>query len=133
MTPNRIAAIVGAALFAVIGAWGLVAALAPADPQLGPLIAGVLGTSVPLAALHLVIALALAVGAIRGESLARPINVAAGTLLLVLGMVGLFVVSTAANVLALNGADNVVHFATSSGLLATGLGAARPRADATRG
>ena len=103
MTPNRIAAIVGAALFAVIGAWGLVAALAPADPRLGPLIAGVLGTSVPLAALHLVIALALAAGAIRGEALARPINVAAGTLLLVLGMVGIFIADTPANVLAAGG------------------------------
>jgi hypothetical protein len=133
MTPNRIAALAGAAVFALVGGWGLVAALAPADPLLGPLIAGVFGTSVPLAALHLVIALTLAVGAIRGERLARPLNVAAGTLLLALGMVGLFIVSTPANTLALNGADNVLHFAASSGLLATGLGAARPKTHARRG
>ncbi len=127
MTPNRIAAIAGAVLFAVVGGWGLVAALSPADPKLGPLIAGVLGASVPLAALHLVIALALAVGAIRGDLLARPLNVTVGTLLVALGLFGLFAVGSPANVFGLNGADNALHFAASSGLLATGLGAARPR------
>jgi hypothetical protein len=131
MTPNRIAAITGAAVFALVGGWGLVAALGPvADPAVGPLVAGVLSTSVPLASLHLAIATALAVGGIRGERLARPLNVAVGTLLLALGIFGLFVVGTPANVFALNGADNVLHFAASSGLLATGLGAARARSDA---
>lgn len=131
MTPNRIAAIAGAVVFALVGGWGLVAALSPvADPAVGPLIAGVLSTSVPLASLQLAVAAALAVGAIRGERLARPLNVAVGTLLLALGMFGLFAVGTPANVFALNGADNVLHFAASSGLLATGLGAARARSDA---
>lgn len=130
MTLNRIAAIAGAVLFTALGVWGLIAALSPADPELGPLVAGVLGTSVPLAALHLVMALALAVGSIRGERLARPMNVAVGTALLVLGMAGLFVVSTPANVLALNGADNALHFAAASGLLATGLGARKQTPDA---
>jgi hypothetical protein len=132
MTPNRIAAIAGAGLFAVAGGWGLVAALSPADPTPGPLIAGVLGTSTPLAALHLAITVALAAGALRGERLARPVNVVVGTVLVALGMFGLFAVSTPVNVLALNGADNALHFATASGLLATGLGAARTRADAAR-
>jgi len=130
MTPNRIAATAGAVLFAALGVWGLTAALSPADPQLGPLVAWVFGTSVPLAALHLVIALALAAGAIRSERLARPTNVTAGTVLLLLGMAGLFVVSTPANVLGLNGADNALHFAAASGLLATGLGARKPAPDA---
>ncbi len=133
MTPHRIAAAAGAALFALVGGWGLVASLSPADPVLGPLVAGVLGTSVPLAALHLALAVVLAVGAIRGERSARGVNVAVGTALFVLGMFGLFAVSTPANVLSLNGADNALHFAASSGLLATGLGAKRPKADAARG
>ena len=133
MTPNRIAAIAGAALFAFVGTWGLVAALSPVDPALGPLIAGVLAASVPLAVLHLVITGALALAASRGERLARPVNVAVGTLLLALGMFGLFAVGTPANVFGLNGADNALHFAASSGLLATGLGAARQASDARRG
>jgi hypothetical protein len=131
MTPNRIAAIAGAAVFAVTGGWGLALALGPApDPETGALVAGVLGTSAPLAALHLGIAAALAAGAVRGERLARPLNVGVGALLLALGLFGLFAVGTPANVLALNGADNVLHFAASSGLLATGLGASRAKSDA---
>ena len=126
MTSNRIASTAGALLFAVIGVWGLVASLAPADPKLGPLIAGALATSIPLATLQLGIAAALAIGAVLGERVARPVNVAVGTLLLALGLFGLFVISTPANVLALNGAANVVHFASSSALLATGLGGAKP-------
>ncbi|MGN6271937.1 MAG: DUF4383 domain-containing protein [Protaetiibacter sp.] len=133
MTPNRIAAIAGAALFAIVGGWGLVAALSPADPTLGPLIAGVFGTSVPLAVLQLVLALLLATAGAGGERLARPVNVAVGSLLLALGMFGLFAVGTPANVFGLNGADNALHFAASSGLLATGLGAARRTSDARQG
>jgi hypothetical protein len=57
-------------------------------------------------------------------------NVGVGTVLLLLGLFGLFVVGTPANLPALNGAGNVLHFAASSALLATGLGAARADADA---
>ena len=135
MSPNRIASLAGAVLFAGVGGWGLVASLAPSDPAVGVLVAGVFvagvfATGAPLAALHLGMAVALAVGALRSDRTARRINVAVGVLLLALGMLGLFVVGTPANVLGLNGADNVLHFAASSGLLATGLGAARRRSDA---
>lgn len=130
MTPNRIAALAGAGLFAAVGAWGLVATLGAPDPSAETVLAGILSTSVPLAALQLVLAAVLAGAALGGDRIARPVNVAAGTLLLALGLLGLFVVGTPANVLALNGADNVLHFAASSGLLATGLGAASQRPDA---
>lgn len=130
MSPNRIASLAGAVLFAGVGGWGLVASLAPSDPAVGVLVAGVFATGAPLAALHLGMAVALAVGALRSDRTARRINVAVGVLLLALGMLGLFVVGTPANVLGLNGADNVLHFAASSGLMATGLGAARRRPDA---
>jgi hypothetical protein len=126
MTPNRIAAGLAALVFAVVGAWGLTASLDPAlDPIGGALLASTLGTNVVLAAVHLVLAILLALGGIRGESLARPLNVGVGAFLLVLGLVGLFVAGTPANVFALNGAANVLHFAASSALLATGLGAPR--------
>ena len=69
-----------------------------------------------------------AAGAVRGERLARPVNVAVGTTLLLLGLLGLFTAGTTVNVLALNGGPNLLHFAASSALLATGLGSARPGA-----
>jgi len=126
VTPNRIAAVAGAVAFAAAGAWGLVASLDPeVDQSTGALLAGILGTNLPLATLHLAVAVALAGGAWRGERLARPMNVAVGALLLAVGLFGLFAVGTPANVVALNGAGNVLHFAGSAALLATGLGAAR--------
>ena len=60
-------------------------------------------------------------------------NVGAGTVLLLLGLFGLFAVGTPANLLALNGATNLLHFAASSALLATGLGAAKTDATRRRG
>lgn len=130
MTPNRTAALAGAALFAAVGGWGLLAALSASDSTAEVVLAGVFSTSVALATLHLVVATVLAIGALLGDRWARPVNVALGTLLLALGIYGLFVIGTPANVLALNGADNVLNFAASSGLLATGLGAARHPSDA---
>jgi len=133
VTPNRIASAAGAAVFAIVGGWGLVVSLDPeVDPAVGPLVAGLVGTSVVLAVLHLVLAAALAVGAFRGERLARPVNVAVGTVLLLVGLCGLFAVGTPVNVLALNGAANLLHFAASSALLATGLGASRTDATPPR-
>ena len=117
MTPNRIASAAGAAVFAIVGGWGLVVSLDPeVDPAVGPLVAGLVGTSVVLAVLHLVLAAALAVG----------------TVLLLVGLFGLFAVGTPVNVLALNGAANLLHFAASSALLATGLGASRTDATPPR-
>ncbi|MCS0500029.1 DUF4383 domain-containing protein [Protaetiibacter mangrovi] len=127
MTPNRIAGAAGALVFGVLGIWGAIAA-AGADQGAGVLLAGLLGTDLALAGVHLVIAGCLAAGALRGDRLARPMNVGVGLLLLVLGFVGLFVVGTPLNVLALSGVGNVLHFAAASALLATGIGAARTAA-----
>lgn len=133
MTPNRIAAAAGALAFAVVGVWGVVASLDPAVDQLtGALLAGILGTNLALAGIHLALAAVLAVGAWRGERLARPVNVAVGTVLLLLGLFGLFAVGTPVNLVALNGAGNVLHFAGASALLATGLGATRTDAPRSR-
>lgn len=73
--------------------------------------------------LHLVVgALMLAAGFTQART-ARRINSVAGALLLLLGLIGLYVVGTESNVLALNGAGNALHFGTAVVLLAAGLGA----------
>ncbi len=54
MTPNRTAALAGAALFAAVGGWGLLAALSASDSTAEVVLAGVFSTSVALATLHLV-------------------------------------------------------------------------------
>lgn len=134
VTPNRIASAVAAVVFGVAGVWGAVASATlglVVDP--GALLAGLLGTNLLLSIVHLAIAAALAVGCARGDRAARATNVAVGTLLLAIGLFGLFAVGTPANVVALNGVTNVLHFAGSSALLATGLGASPAPDAAPRG
>ncbi len=66
----------------------------------------------------------------RAASAARGTNVAIGAVYLLVGVVGLFLVDTGANIIALNGADNVLHLA--SALLLLGVGLAADREDAGR-
>jgi hypothetical protein len=49
------------------------------------------------------------------------VNTLVGGVYLVVGLLGLFLVGSGANILALNGADNVLHFASAALLLAVGL------------
>jgi hypothetical protein len=62
---------------------------------------------------------------------ARTTNTIVGAAYLLLGLVGLFILESAANILALNGADNVLHFASAAVLLAVGLGADKSTRTAT--
>ncbi len=53
-------------------------------------------------------------------------NTLVGLALLLLGLAGLFLIGTSLNFLAINVADNVLHFGTAAVLLAVGLGAGKP-------
>jgi hypothetical protein len=74
---------------------------------------------------HLLIGAGLLVAARRSTSAARGMNVTVGATYLLVGVAGLFLVGTSANVLALNGADNVLHLASALLLLGVGLAADR--------
>jgi hypothetical protein len=76
---------------------------------------------------HVVIGLALAGAAVAGLRASRTTNAALGAVCLGLGLLGLFIVGTPANVLALNGPGNVVHLGASVVLLGVGIGAERDR------
>ncbi|AYF97912.1 DUF4383 domain-containing protein [Protaetiibacter intestinalis] len=123
MTPNRIVAAIVGTLSGILGGTGIAVAAAIGGGE--ALVFGLFGTNLLLGAVQLALAVALVSGFLRGDAAARVVNIAAGTVLLLLGLFGLFTVGTPANVLALNGADNVLHFAGSVALLATGLGAPR--------
>ena len=131
-SPNRLLALAGGLALALLGAGGLVAhATAPAaggfvSPP-GVLLLGVLEVDPLQSLLHLAIGIALGAAGIAGRRSARAANQVAGTVFLLLGLAGLFVVGTPANLLALNGAGNVLHFGTATLLLAVGLGAERGR------
>ena len=83
MTPNRIAAVAGGAVFGAVGAVSVVIAgslgLWVGE---GTLILGQLSTNVLLGALHLTLAGAFVAGFLRGDRVARMVNTAVGTVLL---------------------------------------------------
>jgi hypothetical protein len=76
---------------------------------------------------HLVVGIVLVVTALVGIRSARIANVTLGAIFLLVGVVGLLLASpdNALNILAINGADNVLNFATAVVLLCVGFGADR--------
>ncbi len=68
----------------------------------------------------------LAIGALllvssKAVATAKGSNTAVGAVYLLVGILGLFLIGTSANILSLNGADNVLHFASAIVLLGVGL------------
>jgi hypothetical protein len=76
---------------------------------------------------HLIIGAALLIAGLSGARAARGLNSTIGAVYLLLGIVGLLIAggNNPLNILALNGADNVLHFASAVVLLAVGIGADR--------
>ncbi len=70
---------------------------------------------------HLLVGLALAGAAAAGTAAARATNTSVGAVYLLVGLLGLVVGSGSLNLLALNGADNLLHFASAILLLVVGL------------
>jgi hypothetical protein len=75
---------------------------------------------------HLLVGGLLLAGAAGGEAVAARVNTLVGGVYLAVGVVGLFILNSSANILALNSADNVLHFLSAAVLLGVGLTARRP-------
>ncbi|MDQ1057721.1 hypothetical protein QFZ23_001622 [Arthrobacter globiformis] len=71
--------------------------------------------------IHLAIGAALLYAGVKGIQLARTVNTAVGAVYLLVGILGLFLLSSPLNIIALNGADNVLHLASAVLLLGVGL------------
>jgi hypothetical protein len=108
-SPNRIVALATAVVCAGLGVVALVTAR--------PWFAGILFVAVA----------GLVTSALLGMSPARRANIVAGTMWLALGLAGLFLIGTPANILGLVAADEVFLFAAATLQLAAGLGARRDR------
>ena len=74
---------------------------------------------------HLLIGAALLISGLVSVRAAKATNTVVGAAYLLLGIVGFFLVGTAANVLALNTFDHFLHLASALVLLAVGLSADR--------
>jgi hypothetical protein len=121
-SPNRVVALAVGFAYLVFGglSFGATVGLGFFDPE-GFWLADVLAVNSAQNSLHLAIGAALIAFAFTRWS-ARA-NAIVGTALLAVGLAGLFLIATPANVIAVNGAANLLHFATSAGLLVVGLGA----------
>jgi hypothetical protein len=70
---------------------------------------------------HLAIGAVLLAAAMRGVGPAKGANTLVGGVYLLVGIIGLFILDSDANILSLNGADNVLHLASALILLGVAL------------
>ena len=126
-SPNRVIGLIFGALYIVIGLVGFTATTGVGFfATNGGLLLGLFEVNLAHNLAHLVIGAALFIAALAGPRISALVNSAVGAFYLVLGIAGLFLVDSEFNFLALNVADNVLHFASAAVLLAVGLGALKP-------
>jgi len=124
-SPNRLTAVIVGALCLVFGVAGFFVAAPAGIAGTGRLLLGIFSISAAGAAVDILIAAALMTAGLSNVAAAKIVNTVVGAVFLVLGLAGLFVIGTGFNLLAFNGTDNVLHFASAVVLLAVGLGAER--------
>jgi hypothetical protein len=131
-SPNRLVAIIFGAAYVLIGALGFtVTSGVGFFSTEGGLLLGLFEVNIFHNVAHILIGAALLMAGLSNVRAARTVNSVVGAAYLVLGLAGLFLVGTVFNILAINVADNVLHFASAALLLAVGLGADRPTGVAT--
>ncbi len=125
-SPNRIVGgifgavyvLVGLLGFAVTGGVGLIATK-------GGLLLGLFAVNPLHNIVHLLIGAVLLLAAFSGVRAAKGANGTVGFVYLLVGIVGFFIADTAANILALNTADHVLHLASALVLIVVSLAADR--------
>jgi hypothetical protein len=123
-SPNRLLATVIGAIYVVIGVLGFTVTNGGGFfATHGSLLLGVFEVNPFHNVAHVVIGAALLMAGLSSLRAAKTVNTIVGTFYLLLGIVGLFLVGTDLNVLALNVPDHVLHFASAVMLLGVGLGA----------
>jgi len=123
---NRVTALVIGGCYLAIGALGfIVTSSVPFTDPIGSLLVGVVALNSLQNVVHLALGAALLVAALAGRTAARVATRVVGTILLLLGIAGLFLASRDYNVFAVNAAANLLHFASAATLLAVGLGTDR--------
>jgi hypothetical protein len=126
-SPNRLVGLVIGAVLLTLGLVGLVvtAGVGFVDAA-GVLLLGALTLNPLQSLVHVLLGAGLLMAALSSVAASRIVNGTAGGLCLVVGLGGLFLVGTDANVLAVNVIGNVIFFASAVALLAVGIGAERP-------
>jgi hypothetical protein len=126
-SPNRLLGVVFGAVYVLLGLLGFTVTNGVGFfATEGGLLLGLFEVNIFHNLAHILIGAALLLGGISHKRAARTVNSAVGFAYLALGFVGLLLVGSSLNILALNAADNVLHFASAVVLLAVGLGADKP-------
>lgn len=125
-SPNRLLATIFGAVYVLIGIAGffVTSGVGFFDTQ-GGLLLGIFSVNLFHNVAHILIGAALLIAGLSSVRASKTVNSVIGAAYLLLGIVGLFIVGSAFNILAINGADNVLHFGSAVLLLAVGLGAER--------
>jgi hypothetical protein len=125
-SPNRLVAVIFGAVYLLVGLLGFAVTggvgFIATD---GGLLLGIFEVNPLHNIAHLLIGAALLIAGLASVRAAKGVNVTIGAVYLLLGIVGFFLVGTAANILALNTADHFLHLASAIVLLGVGLGADR--------
>jgi len=131
-SPNRLVATVFGAVYLVVGALGFaVTGGVGFIATEGGLLLGIFEVNPLHNVAHLLIGAALLIAGLVSVRAARATNAIIGAAYLLLGIVGFFLVGTAANILALNTFDHFLHLASALVLLGVGIGAERATAPST--
>jgi len=125
-SPNRLIGVIFGAVYIVVGALGFavtggVSFLATQ----GGMLLGIFMVNPLHNVAHLLIGAALLVAGLVSTRAAKGTNTVVGAAYLLLGILGFFLVGTAANILALNTFDHFLHLASALLLLAVGIGVER--------
>jgi hypothetical protein len=123
-SPNRLLATVFGAVYLLVGALGfaVTGGLSIIATE-GNLLLGLFAVNPLHNIAHLLIGLALLIAGLSTVSASKTVNTVVGAAYLLLGIVGFFLVNTAANILALNTADHFLHLGSAIVLLGVGLAA----------
>lgn len=131
-SPNRLLGVVFGAVYLLVGILGffVTSGVGFFDTD-GGLLLGIFEVNIFHNVAHLLIGAALLLAGLSSVSAAKATNTTVGAAYLLLGIVGLFITDSPVNILAINGADNVLHFLSAALLLVVGLGAERNARAAT--
>jgi hypothetical protein len=126
-SPNRLVALIFGAVYIAVGILGFTATTGVgffSTP--GGLLLGLFEVNLAHNVLHILVGVVLFLTGLIGALWAQLANTLVGLAYLLLGLAGLFLIGSPLNFLAINVADNVLHFGTAAILLAVGLGAGKP-------
>jgi hypothetical protein len=109
------------AVYVLVGGLGFVGLFGGTASQTGSMLLGIFGVTLVHNLVHLGVGAAFLAGSSTDEN-ARKTALAIGAVYLLVGVIGLFGIDAVNNLLFINGADNVLHFATGALALAVGSG-----------